>query len=547
MKKKRNMEQEKQTKFEEWLNITGLKREQHQVDAISWCLNRESADEYKGGIIADEMGLGKTIEMIGTMHSNDVEHTLIILPYSLLIQWEKTIVALLGIQPLIYHGVKRNNLTEDNIRMHKIVLTTYGLISDGKRKRLSSNKLQNNEDLDESKVINPLFNIMWDRIVYDEAHHLRNKTTKVNIGANKLTSHITWLMTGTPIQNSVHDLYSLYKLLGFTSKSYIISNIDSLINEYMLRRTKKDAGIILPICHSSVIEVAWQNSKEEELAENIHIKLSFSKLNTLRGLLEENGSTAMITTGNFINISEKETFKLLACAKKICVLPRLMQTTLKRLALERKIDEVINMTEMLRLSSKIERVIKEVLKRKGNGKPKLIFCYFHGEIDEIERILKNHNMDVRTFDGRTSKKERTDILSRTCEVLIGQIDATNEGLNLQTYKEVYIISPHWNPAVEDQAIARCHRMGQTEEVNVFRFMMSGFPGYDKLENAPKAITLDEHVYNMQELKRELARTLFDPVKASVDPVKASVDPAKASVDPVKVNKKNKKKHLIIVD
>ena len=149
-----------------------------------------------------------------------------------------------------------------------------------------------------------------------------------------------------------------------------------------------------------------------------------------------------------------------------------------------------------------------IIERKNNGKSKLVFCYFHGEIDELERLVSAQGMSVKKFDGRTSKKERAEILSETYDVLIGQIDSTSEGLNLQMYKEIYIVSPHWNPAIEDQAIGRCHRIGQTEEVHVFRFIMSGFNGFDTLQEAPSAFTLDQHICNVQEIKRDIIKKLL---------------------------------------
>jgi superfamily II DNA or RNA helicase len=117
---------------------------------------------------------------------------------------------------------------------------------------------------------------------------------------------------------------------------------------------------------------------------------------------------------------------------------------------------------------------------------------------------------VKKIDGRTSKQERAKILQRPAEVLIGQIDATNEGLNLQAYKEIYMVSPHWNPAVEDQAIARCHRIGQTEEVHVFHFLMTGFGNDESTVDAEEeAITLDQYICNVQQVKRSIVKNILD--------------------------------------
>ena len=496
--------------YEKWLDANGLTHEPHQKEAVEWCLTREKSPEHKGGIIADEMGLGKTIEILGTVYCNSLANTLIVLPYSLLGQWEKIIIKLLGVQPLMYHGSKRLRLSEADIKQHPIVLTTYGLIT---QKRIPT-----------TADVNPLFNIKWSRVIYDEAHHLRNPGTGVNIGARQIKTDITWLMTGTPIQNSEKDLYSLYQLLGFTN---IKNNIEILVRDYMLRRTKEKAGIILPACKSSIIDVAWKHKKESKLAEHIHAKMKFSNLTELQPLTEN----PLKQEENILKNVEENHLKLLAKAKKMCVLPKLMKKTMRRLILDGVIEQTPEkMVDMLRQASKIESVVKAILERRMNGKPKLVFCYFHGEIDELDRLLKGQGINVKKFDGRTSKKERALILAETCEVLIGQIDATNEGLNLQAYKEIYMVSPHWNPAIEDQAIARCHRIGQTEEVEVFHFIMNGFTGYDGIEKVItvetktdktdtneiekdtttviKALTLDQHICNVQERKRKIIKKLL---------------------------------------
>jgi hypothetical protein len=107
-----------------------------------------------------------------------------------------------------------------------------------------------------------------------------------------------------------------------------------------------------------------------------------------------------------------------------------------------------------------------------------VFCHFRAEIDyiQVRLITAFPSLVVRYLDGRTRENERRQILAPDADidVLILQIQTCCEGLNLQQFSEVYFVSPDWNPSVEDQAVARCHRFGQTEPVVVFRFVMAPF-------------------------------------------------------------------------
>ena len=154
-------------------------------------------------------------------------------------------------------------------------------------------------------------------------------------------------------------------------------------------------------------------------------------------------------------------------AKQSCIYPRLAC---------RKSVPQMPPTEDENYSSKISKVVRTILSRKDNGKRKIVFCHFRGEIDYIQARITTAfpSLVVRYLDGRTSESERRVILAPDAcvDVLILQIQTCCEGLNLQQFSEVYFVSPDWNPAVEDQAIARCHRFGQTEPVSVFRFVMA---------------------------------------------------------------------------
>ena len=127
----------------------------------------------------------------------------------------------------------------------------------------------------------------------------------------------------------------------------------------------------------------------------------------------------------------------------------------------------------------------------------MVFCHYRGEIDILKRELSRSGLNVETFDGRVNTNNRSEILTKESDVLILQIQTGCEGLNLQQFNEIYFVSPHWNPAVEDQAVARCHRIGQKNEIDVFRFRMVGFD--DELETR----TLDEYAADVQDAKREV--------------------------------------------
>ena len=131
-------------------------------------------------------------------------------------------------------------------------------------------------------------------------------------------------------------------------------------------------------------------------------------------------------------------------------------------------------------------VISTIISRKDNGNGKLIFCHYKGEIDAIyNRLSENGITRICIFDGRTNQMERARKIKMAFDVVILQIQTGCEGLNLQEhFSEIYFVSPNWNPFVEKQAVARCHRIGQKKEVSVFSFQMTDFVDYFDQEDDP---------------------------------------------------------------
>lgn len=438
--------------FAHYLGRNKMDIQPHQSDGVKWCVGIETdgvildGQLVKSGILADEMGLGKTIQMIGLMLTNFKLHTLIVLPRALLEQWETILVTTLGHHPLVYHGTGAKKITEQMLKDAPIVLTTYGMLS------LTSEKRR----LDLLLKFGTLHSIEWDRIIFDEAHHLRNYGTIAHAAAQRIRATHKWLVTGTPMQNSVCDFYSLCDVIGLSPTVYMRNGNSQKI---VLKRTKRDAGIVLPKLMRTNITVKWETIQEKRLAEDIHAGLTF------------NGSATVRESNAFLE-SNMHHFTKMHLARQSCVDSSLMMKSLTKLTNE---GVVLDPTYEVGYQSKINKVIETICERKDNGSAKLVFCHYRAEIDNIKKRLADAGLNVSTFDGRTTHQERRDIISRRdLSALVLQINTGCEGLNLQHFNEVYFVSPHWNPAVEDQAIARSYRIGQSKPVTVFSFKMESF-------------------------------------------------------------------------
>lgn len=464
--------------FHNFLTRAGLQKKEYQTEGIQFCLKNELSPETLphqvcGGIVADEMGLGKTIMMIGLIVANFQKRTLIVLPVALVKQWEQQILKNTGHQALVFYGAEKKRITEQMLQDAPVVITTYGHMIRRSFAPITHKGVSKTTHMGANIRENRLYGLKWGRVIFDEAHHLKGRNTQIFKSVTSLRADIRWFVTGTPIQNSIHDLYSLCALLGIPSGYYADKdNIRTIVKHFVLKRTKQSVGLSLPPLTTKNIVVQWSNPAEMILSHSLHSGIGCLNIPGGPVVAESAALPDADTLAQDMSwFPEPSPVKIgrMIQAKQSCIYPRLAC---------RKSVPQMPPREDENYSSKISKVVRTILSRKDNGKRKIVFCHFRGEIDYIQSRLTTAfpSLVVRYLDGRTKENERRQILApdAAVDVLILQIQTCCEGLNLQQFSEVYFVSPDWNPSVEDQAIARCHRFGQTEPVVVFRFVMAPF-------------------------------------------------------------------------
>jgi SNF2 family DNA or RNA helicase len=503
-------------RFDEYIQKAGLEPKTYQREGVEFCLRRESAAAatvVRGGIIADEMGLGKTIVMMGLILANLAAYrrTLIVVPVALIAQWvaqiKRTIIDS-GVKPdlsvFVFHGATakrrvvlsetrdgivwchRPPKTTATLRAIDIVITTYGCVA------MEEPPAAKKTGAAPKKTGAPTLSLTTfrsDRVIFDEAHHLRNKNSRIFKGAMRVVATATrpsvWIVTGTPIQNKISDLKSLCYVMGFGVGDLISEEKRRAIrDEYVLRRTKVSVGMVADAEGAEGAEGAADVVVAVPRLQSLkHYKsnVPWSSENEL-SLSREIHRNARNTT------DRAERLKLYTRMRQMCVWPALLEPETTNANADADTDadadaEYGLSKEEYKVAvskqSKMDRVVA-TMAAEASDRKSIVFCHYRREMTRLrDMLLRGGGVvgcedDIAIIDGRVTARERERILAAAPKVLILQIRTCSEGLNLQSYSDVYFISPHWNPCVEDQAIARCYRMGQTSQVRVFRFYMSDF-------------------------------------------------------------------------
>jgi len=440
----------------------GLKAElrDYQEDGYKWMMRLNSWGA--GACLADDMGLGKTIQAIAVMLKKaDQGASLVVCPASVLLNWRNELEKFApSLNPILIHNAdKQRGDKISNATDHDIVLITYGIL------------ISEAEKLAEKQ---------WNTIVLDEAHTIKNKETKMSKAAMNLKGDFKIILTGTPLQNHLGEIWNLFQfinpgLLGtfghFTDNyiSPIVKNEDkqrqkqlkNRLLPFMLRRTKNDVLDELPEKTEIVLDV---NLSDDEAAfyENMR-RIAIEKVSE-----SENGAIQ--------TLAEITRLRQAACNIKL-------------------IDEKLNIA-----SSKAEMFMELVNELCGNNHRALVFSQFTSHLALVIKRLEEENVKFLYLDGSTPVKEREKLVktfqkSDDIPLFLISMKAGGLGLNLTAADYIIHLDPWWNPAVEDQASDRAYRIGQTRPVTVYRLISKN--------------TIEEKIIRLHQTKKSLADALLD--------------------------------------
>ena len=426
----------------------------YQREGVLWMLMRElGKSSVKGGFMCDEMGLGKTVQIISTILGNPGKKTLIVVPKSIVNQWKEELKKFApDLVVFVFDGPTRD-MNKQVFTETDVVIAPYSvMVKKGKPKGTATE----------------MHRFHWGRIVLDEGHEIRSSSSKIHASLKSLASDIRWLVTGTPVYNSMNDFVALCDFLGIP-KTVVQGLTDKVRKTYVMRRTKQDVSefntrLELPPCDFQNVEL---DMYPEEL--RIYKEVYEKSQDVIRELFKKEnvGMHAMHILECFLR------------TRQVMIWPQLYVD-----GMAKKDDEI---SEPWEGRSKKMETLFQLIASHPNEKS-LVFCQFVEEMNHIENTLLEKGHTVFRIDGSVDQAVRVQRLvdfkkfDGGC-VFVIQIKSGGQGLNLQEATRVYITAPSWNPATELQAIARSHRTGQTHKVVVRKLIYTGTEELPSIEES----------------------------------------------------------------
>jgi SNF2 family DNA or RNA helicase len=431
-----------------------------------------------GGCLADDMGLGKTLQTITFLQHLKVSNpkclpSLIIAPTSLIFNWKNEIEKFCPtLKLLVFTGVNRIE-NKNNFNKFDLIISTYGSL------------LNDVEFLKDFK---------FNYVILDESQAIKNPNSKRYKAVRLLHSYNKITLTGTPVENNTFDLYAQLNFLNpglLGNMAHFKNNFSDAIDKekdvdasqllgkiiapFVLRRTKEQVATELPEKTESIIfcEMGNEQRKVYDTFKNQYREYLLNKI-------DENG----------VEKSQMYILDGLTKLRQICNSTALIPSE----------------EDFGNYSVKLEALIENIKEKTGNHKI-LVFSQFVKMLQIVKTRLEEEHIEYEYLDGQTTnRQDRVENFKNnsTVRVFLISLKAGGTGLNLTEADYVFIIDPWWNPAVENQAIDRCYRIGQTKKVMAYRMICKD--------------TIEEKIVSLQQKKKNVALSII-----SIDDERKSFD------------------------
>ena len=416
----------------------------YQVEGFNW-LN-EIANLKVGGILADEMGLGKTIQIIAFLLSQKGKKSIVITPTSLIYNWRDEFNKFApSLNVGIIHGDKKNR----SVMMEKefdVIVTTYGLI-------------KNDYEYYKEKE--------FDFCIIDEAQNIKNSKAQNTKYVKAIKASCRIALSGTPMENNLMELWSIF---DYIMPGYLLSEakfkekylkedmydeLKELIKPFILRRLKKDVIDELP----------------DKIEKKFMVEMEKNQKAVYQSYIKEVRQKLYSGEDNKITV-----FSYLTKLRQLCLDPSLI------------------LEDYVGRSAKIEAALNIVNMAIVENRKVLIFSQFTSVLQKLGSELSEKNIGYLYLDGSTKANKRVEMVkefneSEDLKIFLISLKAGGTGLNLTSSDLVLHFDPWWNPAIEDQATDRAHRIGQQNIVEVIKLIAKD--------------SVEENIIRLQEDKREL--------------------------------------------
>ncbi len=434
---------------------------EYQIEGFRWLCRL--AHWGAGACLADDMGLGKTLQAIALLlHRGAKGPALVIAPTSVCFNWEAELQKFAPtLRPRIFGAGDREAFFKD-LGPRDVVITSYGLLNN-EAERLQA--------------------VQWHTAILDEAQAIKNTLTKRSQAAMSLSADFRLILTGTPIENHLGELWNLFQfinpgLLGSIEQfheRFALSierdknpdarqNLKRLVQPFLLRRTKTQVLSELPPRTEVTVPVTLPDDEAliYEAARQRAVKELTKKTDDARG--------------QHVKILAEIMRLRRACCHPSLLLPKCDLPGAKLTAFSETIDELL-----------------------ANKHKALVFSQFVDHLSILRAELDRKKVKYQYLDGSTPMKERQRSVEAfqngEGDVFLISLKAGGTGLNLTAADYVLHMDPWWNPAVEDQAADRAHRMGQLRPVTIYRFITRG--------------TIEDKILALHATKRDLADSLLE--------------------------------------